>query len=91
MKSRFAKQSDLYVRYRPDYPEEMYQFIFSHLDAKNVAWDCGTGPGQVASVLAEHFDEVYASDISQEQMDLAPKKSNIKYHICPKRLKKKPV
>ncbi|MDZ7694462.1 MAG: class I SAM-dependent methyltransferase [Balneolaceae bacterium] len=61
----------------------MYQFIFSHLNAKNVAWDCGTGPGQVASVLAEHFDEIYASDISQEQMDHAPKKSNITYYKVP--------
>lgn len=83
MTSRFSKQADLYARYRPDYPTELYDFIFKHLKRKDTAWDCGTGSGQVAAVLAEHFDTVYASDISSEQMEHAPRKSNINYYQVP--------
>lgn len=83
MESRFSKQAELYSRYRPDYPHELYEFIFQHLKAYNRAWDCATGSGQVASVLANHFDQVYASDISQEQIRYAPQKPNITYSTVP--------
>lgn len=80
---RFSKQADLYAKYRPDYPEEMYNFIFEHLDQQNIAWDCATGSGQVASYLASHFDQVFANDISEEQLSYAPKKPNITYLNTP--------
>jgi hypothetical protein len=80
---RFSKQADLYAKYRPDYPEEMYSFIFEHLDQQNVAWDCATGSGQVAGYLADHFSQVYANDISKEQLKHAPDKSNITYLNTP--------
>ena len=38
------------------------------------AWDCATGNGQVARYLADYFDEVYATDISQQQLDNAIQK-----------------
>lgn len=83
MSSRFSKQADLYARYRPDYPRELYDYIFSHLENKETAWDCATGSGQVATILANHFDKVYASDISGEQMEHAPRKPNIEYFRVP--------
>ncbi|MDR8390179.1 class I SAM-dependent methyltransferase [Aliifodinibius sp. S!AR15-10] len=83
MESRFSKQSKLYAKYRPDYPAELYDFIFSHLNAWDTAWDCATGSGQVAKILANHFKQVYASDISDEQMAHAPRESNIQYFNVP--------
>ncbi len=83
MNSRFSQQADLYARYRPDYPEELHNFILSKTDSLDTAWDCGTGSGQVARVLANHFKKVYASDISQQQMEHAPKKENIQYFNIP--------
>jgi ubiquinone/menaquinone biosynthesis C-methylase UbiE len=80
MNDHFSEQAEFYAKYRPAYPPELYNFIFSHLKHKRVAWDCGTGSGQVASYLADHFDQVYASDISQKQMSYAPPKENIEYH-----------
>lgn len=77
--SRFSKQSDLYATYRPDYPEELYAFIFEHLNNHHRAWDCATGSGQVARVLAESFDEIIATDISTEQLNHAPEIPNINY------------
>lgn len=83
MNSQFSKQSDLYARYRPDYPAELYDFIFSHLQRKETAWDCCTGTGQVAKVLADEFDQVYANDISQQQLDRAPELDNVNYFNVP--------
>lgn len=79
MSSKFSKQADLYAKYRPDYPREMYDFIFKHLSSQRLAWDCATGSGQVAKYLADHFEKVYATDISTEQLRFAPSKDNIEY------------
>lgn len=83
MESQFSKQSQLYARFRPDYPEDLFEFIFSHLNNKEIAWDCGTGTGQVAKVLAGSFSEVYANDISQQQLDHAPDLKNVRYFNVP--------
>lgn len=37
------------------------------------SWDCGTGNGQVACELAKIFENVFATDISQAQIDNAIK------------------
>ncbi|MDX1637676.1 MAG: class I SAM-dependent methyltransferase [Balneolaceae bacterium] len=83
MKSRFSQQSDLYARYRPDYPPELYDFITDHVDKRSVAWDCATGTGIVAATLANYVDKVLATDISREQMQHAPDKANITYTCVP--------
>lgn len=36
-----------------------------------MAWDCGTGNGQAALGLADHFERVLATDVSAEPTDLA--------------------
>ena len=81
-KDLFSKQSDLYARYRPTYPNELYEYIFSFVKEKNIAWDCATGNGQAAVVLADHFKKVIATDISVAQIDKAIKKENIEYNVC---------
>lgn len=81
-KDLFSSHSKTYAAFRPTYPTELYQFIFEHLDKKEIAWDCATGNGQVASYLANHFKEVYATDISQQQIDHAFLAKNIHYSVC---------
>lgn len=81
MKDNFSTQAAEYAIYRPTYPEEMYDFIFSLVKNRNAAWDCATGNGQVARELALHFDNVYASDISKEQIEQALKLPNIVYQV----------
>ena len=83
MKDNFSVRSDNYARYRPQYPPELYEFINSNVQAKENAWDCGTGNGQVASVLAVWYKNVYASDISAQQIENAISKSNIFYSLQP--------
>ena len=81
-KDLFSKQSDLYARYRPTYPKKLYDYILSFVREKNTAWDCATGNGQAAVVLADQFKKVIATDISAAQIEKATKKENIEYIVC---------
>jgi ubiquinone/menaquinone biosynthesis C-methylase UbiE len=81
MKDNFSRQADVYAKYRPDYPKELFDFILSYVSNKAIAWDCATGNGQTAKVLAKHFGKVYATDISQKQLDNAEQAANIFYSL----------
>jgi ubiquinone/menaquinone biosynthesis C-methylase UbiE len=81
-KDNFSAQANLYAKFRPVYPDALYDFIFSLKPHYANAWDCGTGNGQVAAKLAERCHLVYASDISQQQLDNAVKKDNIHYLLA---------
>jgi hypothetical protein len=80
-KDLFSQHSERYAKYRPLYPKELNDFIFEHISLKQTALDCGTGNAQAASILADHFEQVYATDISEEQIRNAVKKPNLRYHI----------
>lgn len=81
MKDNFSSKSSSYAKYRPTYPQELYQFLKEKLDETEKAWDCGTGNGQVAGALAKFFKEVQASDISQQQLNNAIRQPNIHYSV----------
>ena len=83
MKDNFSTHSDKYAQYRPTYPVELFEFIMSQVSNRKMAWDCGTGNGQVASQLTNYFEQVYASDISAQQIEHAQKHSNIIYSVQP--------
>lgn len=80
-KDFFSRQSKTYAAFRPTYPAGLYKFILAHLPDRSCAWDCATGNGQVARILADHFDKVYATDISQGQLDNAFHADNIFYSV----------
>lgn len=79
MKDNFSVQSAAYAQFRPTYPQELYDFLFSLVLQQNTAWDCATGNGQVARILAKDFDQVFATDISENQLKHAVQKENISY------------
>ena len=56
MKDNFSTQAALYARFRPTYPPELIDLLASLAPARMAAWDCGTGNGQVAVLLAGHFE-----------------------------------
>jgi len=82
-KDLFSKQAAAYAAFRPSYPQTMFDFLLTHVKGRKAAWDCATGNGQVATVLARYFETVYATDISQKQLDEAPKLSNVVYSQSP--------
>lgn len=83
MKDLFSKHASTYAAFRPVYPKVLYDFIFEKIQHKRNAWDAGTGNGQVAQYLAEHFDHVHATDISAEQLKHAASRRNVSYHQSP--------
>ncbi|RZK39178.1 MAG: SAM-dependent methyltransferase [Pedobacter sp.] len=80
-KDNFTTHSDQYAKYRPTYPAEFFDYLNSVVSNKGNAWDCGTGNGQVAYELAKSFDNVFATDISQSQIDNAFPADNIFYSL----------
>lgn len=81
MKDNFSKFADRYAAFRPVYPASLFSFILSEVKHRNRAWDCGTGNGQVAASLSPLFREVFATDISANQLKHAVKRPNIYYHV----------
>lgn len=79
MKDNFSSQSEDYAKYRPQYPLELFEYICSFVKGRDLAWDCATGNGQSAAVLSTYFDRVYATDISEKQLEQAVKEPNITY------------
>ncbi len=79
MKDNFSTHASVYARYRPVYPDNLFEFIYAHVNGFENAWDAGTGNGQVAKILSQKFNQVLATDISAEQLSHAPKLPNIDY------------
>jgi len=81
VKDLFSAQAEVYAKYRPAYPKELFEYILQFVKEKNCAWDCATGNGQAAKVLSEHFTKVEATDISEAQLKNAFQKENIHYGV----------
>ncbi|GAB4251463.1 MAG: class I SAM-dependent methyltransferase [Ekhidna sp.] len=83
MKDNFSTQSADYAKFRPVYPQELIDYLISLTDSHEQCWDCGTGNGQLAVKLAETFEKVHATDISEKQLGNATQLSNIVYSLQP--------
>ncbi len=79
----FSGHADRYAEARPRYPEALFAFIASQAPSRARAWDCGTGNGQAAASLANHFAEVLATDPSAEQIAHAVMVNNVHYSVQP--------
>ena len=81
MKDLFSNQADIYAKYRPGYPSSLIDYILSFVQEKNIAWDCATGNGQAAFLLAGRFEKVFGSDMSAKQISKAKQAPNIEYSV----------
>ncbi len=80
-KDNFSKQANIYAKYRPQYPAELFEFIFSRVNTFDCAIDMATGNGQAAIILAKKFNTILANDLSQKQIDSAVSTNNIEYSV----------
>jgi ubiquinone/menaquinone biosynthesis C-methylase UbiE len=78
-KDNFSVQSKDYAAFRPKLQQEVYDFVISHVQRFNLAWDVGTGNGQTAVELSKVFKQVIATDISENQLAHAVQLPNISY------------
>ncbi len=81
-KDFFSRQSDIYLKARPTYPDELFEYLVSISSSSEICWDCGTGNGQAAISLAKYFKKVIATDGSDKQIKNAILKENIEYVVA---------
>ncbi|MEM7483247.1 MAG: class I SAM-dependent methyltransferase [Acidobacteriota bacterium] len=75
----FSAVADGYARYRPGYPPALFGYLADLGSRRRLAWDCATGNGQAAVELAEHFDQVVATDLSASQIAKAIAHPRVEY------------
>ncbi|MCU0420860.1 MAG: class I SAM-dependent methyltransferase [Cyclobacteriaceae bacterium] len=81
-KDLFSQHAARYAAFRPQYPRALYDFLLPLVAGRARAWDCATGNGQVASALANYFQHVDATDISQPQLAHAPAVPRVAFHLA---------
>ncbi|HKP16398.1 MAG TPA: class I SAM-dependent methyltransferase [Gemmatimonadaceae bacterium] len=75
----FSADASGYARFRPGYPQALFEWLASVAPDRRLAWDCGTGSGQAAVPLADHFARVVATDPSAAQLTHASRHSGVHY------------
>jgi SAM-dependent methyltransferase len=78
----FSGHAGAYAAYRPSYPPGLIAHLASLCEGRGLAWDAGTGSGQAAVLLAEHFHRVLATDASPEQIGQARPNPRIEYRVA---------
>ena len=82
-KDHFSKQAADYAKFRPRYPQKLFDYLGSIAPSRELAWDCGTGNGQAAVGLATVFDHVIATDASEKQIENAQSHERVEYLVAP--------
>ncbi|HKO57522.1 MAG TPA: class I SAM-dependent methyltransferase [Thermoanaerobaculia bacterium] len=75
----YSGHAQAYARHRPRYPAQLFDWLASVAPGRVLAWDVGTGNGQVAVGLAEHFVRVVATDASGDQLARAVAHERVTY------------
>ena len=82
-KDHFSGHANLYAQARPTYPPALFDWLASICPQRGLVWDAGCGNGQASLALAEHFDQVFATDPSDTQIAAATPRDNIRYAVEP--------
>lgn len=82
-KDHFSRHVELYRRYRPSYPPEVFAWLASLCASHELALDVGTGNGQAARGLVAHFRDVLGTDASASQVASAPPYPGVRYAVAP--------
>lgn len=81
-KDHFSKQAADYAKFRPRYPQTLFEYLGSIAPSRQLAWDCATGSGQAAIELAEVFAHVIATDASEQQIANAEPQKCVEYRVA---------
>ena len=82
-KDYFSGHAAEYAKFRPRYPDELFEYLTSISPRHELAWDCATGNGQAAVELARHFNSVIATDASAQQIESAESNDQVSYRVAP--------
>ncbi|HTT07999.1 MAG TPA: class I SAM-dependent methyltransferase [Gammaproteobacteria bacterium] len=79
----FSTVAAQYAQFRPRYPAALFDYLAKLAPGRTLAWDCGTGTGQAAVALTEHFQRVEATDASAGQIAHAQKHARVDFRVAP--------
>lgn len=75
----FSERAAEYAARRPTYPEEAAAYLAQVVPRRGVVWEAGCGSGQMTRLLSRYFEQVLATDASNEQLAQAPPLANVEY------------
>ena len=75
----FSRTAQAYSRYRPSYPDELFDYLAAEAPGRELAWDCATGSGQSAAPLGRRFRTVVATDASVAQLARRETQENVRF------------
>ena len=64
VRSLFGEQASAYARFRPQYPQRLFDWLAAASKGRERALDVACGAGQASAPLLAHFDQVLACDSS---------------------------
>jgi SAM-dependent methyltransferase len=82
-KDHFSSRAAGYAKFRPSYPDALFDWLQSLAPGRSLAWDAGTGNGQAARALARRFERVLATDASEQQIAHAEPHARITFCVAP--------
>ncbi len=77
----FSSCSSQYATFRPRYPPALFEWLSKVASSHERVWDCACGNGQASVDLAGHFQEVYGTDLSAEQIKHAQTHPRVNYRV----------
>ncbi|PWZ30130.1 hypothetical protein Zm00014a_039535 [Zea mays] len=86
MAGLYEKPSETYAKKRPQYPKEWFSMLAGLTAGHQRAWDAGCGTGQAAIGMAEHYESVVATDVSEGQIQHAIAHPKVRYLQTPEHL-----
>lgn len=81
-KDLFSQHAEAYALYRPTYPRALFNYLAGLCADHSCAWDCATGNGQAALALTPYFQRIIATDLSPQQLRLAPRHPRLDYRVA---------
>ncbi|KAF7852155.1 hypothetical protein BT93_L0545 [Corymbia citriodora subsp. variegata] len=84
MHSPYDMVTKSYVAVRPQYPDQWFSKLSALTSCHALAWDAGTGNGQAA--VAEHYERVIATDISEPMLKQGIPRPRVQYLHTPSSL-----
>jgi SAM-dependent methyltransferase len=81
-KDHFSGHAAQYAKFRPVYPDELFDWLAREAPARARAVDAATGNGQAAVALASRFESVIALDASAQQVANATPHERVEYRVA---------
>lgn len=78
----FSGDAVNYAKFRPGYPEALFDWLAAQTAGHDLAWDCGCGNGQATEPLASRYARVVGTDLSARQIGEARPNPRIEYRAA---------